>query len=90
MIYIISYDLSEPGQRHEELIGKIKESTAWAKLGESAYLIDSDKTAIKLRDDYRTVLDANDKLYVGQVIAPAAWYGMPEEVSNWILDKLKK
>ena len=59
-------------------------------MGESAYLVDSDKTAIELRDDYRTVLDANDKLYVGQVIAPAAWYGMPEEVSNWIFDKLKK
>lgn len=89
MIYIISYDLSEPGQRYEELIGKIKESNAWAKLGESAYMVDSDKTPIELRDDYRTVLDSNDKLYVGRVYAPAAWYGMPNEVSEWILTKLE-
>lgn len=90
MIYIITYDLSEPGQNFENLVEKIKESGSWAKLGGSAYLVDSAKSAVELRDECKKFIDSNDKLYVGQVEAPAAWSGMPQDVSNWIKDKLKK
>lgn len=90
MIYIVSYDLSEPGQCYEQLVKKIQESAQWAKLGGSAYMIESDKTAVELRDKFIEVLDTNDKLYVGQVNAPAAWFGMPKEVTEWIKKKLDK
>lgn len=89
MIYIVSYDLSEPGQNYDSLIEKIKESDAWAKLGGSAYLVESVKDAKELRDEYKVLLDSNDKLYVGKVDAPAAWTGMPQDVTKWILEKLK-
>lgn len=89
MIYIVSYDLSEPGQNYDALIEKIKESDAWARLGGSSYLVESTKDAKELRDEYKTLLDSNDKLYVGKVEAPAAWTGMPTDVSTWILEKLK-
>lgn len=89
MIYIVSYDLSEPGQRYDELVNKIKEADAWARLGGSAYLVKSDKSAADLRNKYRTVMDDNDKIYVGVVTAPAAWYGMPKDVSDWIVNNVK-
>ena len=89
MIYIVSYDLVEPGRSYNTLVNKIKESDDWAKLGGSAYLIESVKSAIELRDEYKGCIDSNDKLYVGVVEAPAAWIGMSEDVSNWIKKHLK-
>lgn len=89
MIYIVSYDLMNPGQRYDELISKIKESQAWARLGGSAYLVNSDKSPVDLRNYYKSCLDENDKIYVGKVSAPAAWHGMPKDVTDWILSKMK-
>lgn len=90
MIYIVSYDLLSLGQRYDELISKIKESPAWARLGGSTYLVESTKSATELRDDYKSFLDENDKIYVGKVSAPAAWHGMPHDVSDWIISKLRE
>lgn len=88
MIFIVSYDLIEPGQKYEELIKLIKLDGKWARLGYSAYLVDSELTAVELRERYKSVLDGNDKLYVGRVTLPAAWSGMSEGVSKWIKEKL--
>ena len=88
MVFIVSYDLQMPGQKYEELIELIKKEGSWARLGGSAYLIESNSSATELRDRYKTVLDGNDKLYVGQVKTPAAWTGMTEGVSKWIKKKL--
>lgn len=88
MIYIVSYDLRVPGQRYEELSELIKKQGAWARLGGSAYLLESDKSAVELRDCFKSALDANDKLYVGIVTAPAAWTGMSSGVSEWIKKRL--
>lgn len=88
MIYIVTYDLREPGQNYDNLLRIIKSEPAWARLGGSSYLIDTEESAVNLRDKYKRVLDSNDKLYVGIVKAPAAWLGMPDDVSNWIKDNL--
>lgn len=88
MVYIVSYDLSEPNQRYDELISLIKKDGKWARLGFSSYLVVSDATAVELRDRYKTALDGNDKLYVGQVKTPAAWCGMSDRVSQWIKENL--
>ena len=87
--YIISYDLSQPGQNYEELLKRIKSYSQWARLGGSAYIIMTDKSHTEIRDNLLEVLDKNDKLFVGTVSAPAAWYGLGSEVSNWLIDKLK-
>lgn len=89
MVYIVSYDLVEPGQRYEDLINLIKQERSWARLGGSAYLVESSLTAVELRDRYKEALDGNDKLYVGKVSTPAAWYGLSDQVSGWIKDNLK-
>ena len=89
MLYIVSYDLVEPDQRYEDLINLIKQDKIWARLGGSAYLVESNLTAVELRDRYKEVLDGNDKLYVGMVSAPAAWYGLSDQVSEWIKQYLK-
>ncbi|MBN8666129.1 MAG: hypothetical protein J0M30_01415 [Chitinophagales bacterium] len=87
-VYIISYDLKNPGQNYEKILALIKSFGKWARLGGSAYLIVSTQTAVQVRDNLKTALDSNDKLFVGTLTLPAAWVGMPDEVSNWIRNNL--
>lgn len=82
--YIVTYDLIEPGQRYEKLIELIKSEFAWAKIGYSAFIVKSSYSHTELRDKYKQALDANDKLFIGAISAPAAWSGLPDEVSRWL------
>ncbi len=88
-VLIVSYDLVNPGQNYEALLKKIKNVGAWARLGGSAYLVLTDQEPVNVRDSLMTVLDANDKLYVGVAPAPSAWYKQPEDVAKWILGNQK-
>lgn len=88
-VFIVTYDLMKPGQNYEALLKEIKGHTAWAKLGESSYLIKSDSTVVAVRDKLGATLDTGDKLYVGIVTAPAAWRGLSEDVSKWLLENLR-
>lgn len=86
--YLITYDLHRPGQAYEELLRRIKSYGTWARLGESSYIIVSTNSAVQIRDYLNDAIDNNDRLFVGTLIAPAAWNGMSEEVSNWIVNNL--
>lgn len=87
--YIITYELHRPGQNYEELLRRIKSYGTWARLGGSEYIIVSTQTAVQIRDYLNGAIDDNDSLFVGTLIAPAAWHGMTEEVSNWIRNNLQ-
>jgi hypothetical protein len=73
-----------PGQNYEQLLHVIKTYGSWARLGGSAYLINTEATPAQVRDYLRQALDRNDKLYVGVSTAPSAWTGLPDQVSKWI------
>jgi len=87
--YIISYDLNSPGQSYEKVHKVINSYHAWAKLGGSAYIILSDETAPQIRDKLMKKMDVNDQVFVGIIRAPAAWYGVGDEVSDWLKNNLK-
>ena len=91
-IYIVTYDLRSESSSNSfhRLLSLIKEGRRWACLGESSYLIESDKTAVELRDCFKDILGPNDVLYVGMVSAPAAWTGYSKEVTEWIINKLQR
>jgi len=86
--YIISYDLSQPGQNYENVLKTIKSYNNWAKLGGSTYIIISDSSPVQIRDKISQEMDSNDNLYVGVVSSPAAWRGMSDEVSDWLKKNL--
>ncbi|MBT4162855.1 MAG: CRISPR-associated endonuclease Cas2 [Gammaproteobacteria bacterium] len=86
--YIISYDLSQPGQNYEKVLKAIKSYGNWARLGGSAYIVISQASAVDVRDHISRELDSNDKIFVGVVKAPAAWIGMSDEVSDWLKKNL--
>lgn len=87
--YIVSYDLSEPGQNYENVLKAIKKHSGWARLGGSAYVVLSDNSTVEVRNAIATALDSNDKLFVGTINAPAAWIGLTDDVSDWLKNNLK-
>lgn len=87
--FIITYDLSAPARNYEGLLKQIKSYGTWAKICESSYIIKTDKGPVEIRDHLLEQIDDNDKLFVGTLASPAAWYGMSESVSNWILKHLE-
>ncbi len=89
-ILIVSYDIKNPQLNYERLTGKIRSYENWAMLGGSAYLIMTDKTVVQVRDDLLPLLDAGDRLFVGTCPVPAAWSGLPDDVSRWILENQPK
>ena len=89
-VYIITYDLVNPGQNYDKLLRRIKSYNGWARLGGSSYLVTSQLEPDKVRDHLAEVLDGNDKLFVGTCPVPSAWYGLPEDVSKWILENQPK
>lgn len=86
LVLIVSYDLVNPGQNYDRLVRLVKEYPGWARLGGSAYLILTDATPVQVRGHLQQALDLNDKLFVGVAPAPSAWVGLPDDVSNWILE----
>ncbi len=87
--FIISYDLNAPGKNYERVHNVIKRQPGWAKLGGSSYIVITDETEVQIRDAIMEVMDSNDQLFVGLVNAPAAWFGLGDEVSTWLQNNLK-
>lgn len=87
--YIITFELNNPGINEQKLIEEIKSSNFWAKLNSNTFLTLTEKNAILLRDTLTIQLKEGDKLYVGALTNSAAWVGLGDEVSKWILSNQK-
>ena len=61
----------------------------WAKIGQSVYIIKTPESYVQVRDKLVLVFDKNDKLFVGTVSAPAAWFNLGIPVDNWIKTYLR-
>ena len=68
MVYMITYDLNEPGQRYEGVIEAIKSASTgvWCTYWKSSYLIKSNLSAQAIMDRIKPHLDSNDRLIIVQ------------------------
>lgn len=68
-VYLITYDLNNPGQNYEDVIEAIKDSStgAWCTYWKSSYLIKSNLTVNQVSDKITPHLDKNDRLIVIEV-----------------------
>jgi CRISPR/Cas system-associated endoribonuclease Cas2 len=87
-VHVIAYDLQTPGQNYDDLKKKIKSYGTWCHIQESVWMIESSKTCVEIRDDLETVLDNNDKIFVGKMAGEAAWRGLGDAISKWLKDNL--
>ena len=83
--YLITYDLSKPGQAYTDLIKEIKSvaNGYWHHL-QSVWIIRSNLSAAQIRDRLRLHLDANDELLVAGLNGTWATKGLSTEANQWL------
>ncbi len=82
--YIIIFDLKSPILNKKKLISGIQSSQNWAKINESTFVITASLTAEEIRNQLLNLIYEGDKIYVSLLGNLAAWYGLDEQVSNWL------
>jgi hypothetical protein len=87
--FIITFDLKNPGMNQDKLVASIKTATSWARLGTNSFVVSSDKDAAAIREIMLKSLYQGDKIYIGKLDNSAAWYGLGDEVSNWLRNNQK-
>lgn len=75
MVYMITYDLNSAGQRYEEVIKAIKNSSiSWCSYWKSSYLIKSNLSSNQIFDRIKPNIDSNDKVFIVEV-NPSNYHG---------------
>lgn len=75
---ILSFHLTAPEKNLAYMEKGIKALGTWVMLAPNTYVVQSDASPAAVRDKLSFVLEPSDKLYVGTVSAPAAWWGFSE------------
>lgn len=80
--YLIGYDLNNPGQDYSDLIEAIKNIGPWWHCLDSTWIVNSNNSAIQIRDYLVKFLDRNDELLVGHLSGESAWIGFDDDCSK--------
>lgn len=81
----ISYDLNSPGQDYTKVTDAIKSLGSWAKVQKSFWYVNSSYTASQAEAIVRKAIDANDSIIViDSTNNSASWYGLNDEVADYI------
>jgi hypothetical protein len=88
-IFLITYDLKQPGRNYQPVFDHIKANYSWCKGLESVWLVDSLKSSSAIRDEIRAIIDTNDEVFVVRLQREWAsfnyycgdWLNKPER--NW-------
>lgn len=83
MIYLINYDLHNPGKNYDSLIRAIQSYSDWAKISRSCWMVRCDFTATEIRDHLMQHLDDNDILLVCSV-GSWATLNFNQDVIAWL------
>lgn len=82
-VYLVTYDLNNPGQKHTAVLKAIKEFPGWAKLSESSYGVETNLTSKQVFDHLSGYIDKNDTLLVISLSKP--YFGQAtKEVIDWL------
>lgn len=77
--YLISYDLIKPDTNPEYtmLMKMIKSANRWSKPLKSTWLIQTDLSSLDIVNQLKSVIDANDKIYVTEITRNWASINLP-------------
>lgn len=84
--FIIAYDLHKQGQNYACLIKKLEAYGTYFHMQQSVWIIETEHSAVQIRDNLQTCLDANDKIFVGKLTG-GAWAGFTPEQSRWLMNR---
>lgn len=89
-IYLISYDLNQPGHKYEALYKEIKElADGWWHQLNSVWVINHPGPATAIHAALERYIDKNDELLIAKLSSDVAWSGV--EIKRFMVaDKLAK
>jgi CRISPR/Cas system-associated endoribonuclease Cas2 len=88
---VITYDLKKSGQNYEGVIEAIKSFGSWARVQGSVWYVKTTLSASAVRDSLLKHIDSNDSLFVTDATNnDAAWYGLTDEVSDYLKQQWNK
>ncbi|MGE3991146.1 hypothetical protein [Pseudorhodoplanes sp.] len=82
--YQVNYDLRKPGRNYDNLYKRLAEWRA-VRVLKSAWIIETQATAVAIRDDLAKHIDANDGLLVTGMTGEAAWQQLDGNSANFLL-----
>ena len=85
MLYLISYDLKDPGQNYQKLQSAIKGlGISWCHLLESTWVINTAFDARYITNYLRRNMDTNDFLFVVEISKKDRNGFLPQEAWHWL------
>lgn len=81
--FIVSYDLIS-NKDYSKLYEAIRNYGSYAHVLESVWIIKSSSSSSNIRDNLKSYLDSDDKLFVAKLTGESAWKNLPKDVSDWI------
>ncbi len=86
--YLVTYDLSAPGQKYRCIKQIIESNYMWLHFMESNFIIKTHQSPDQIRDNLSRCLDENDSLIVIELSRDWASYGISQEAINWLYQNL--
>lgn len=81
--FIVSYDLIA-NKNYDELYEAIRNYKTYAHVLESVWIIKSSTSSSDIRDNLKSYMDSDDKLFVAKLNGESAWRNLDKEISDWI------
>lgn len=83
--YLITYDLSEKGQRYPELITEIELLGEHCHCLLSVWIVKTSLTAFDILNRLSKHIDSNDKLFVARLTSPEVMFtGIDKKDEKWL------
>ncbi|OBX64898.1 hypothetical protein A9299_00080 [Moraxella osloensis] len=86
-VKLITYDLNAKGQKHAEILAKIKSFGVWARLSESSYAIQTQLNPEQLYNQFKHLIDKNDNILIITLKKPYQGWA-DKEVIEWLESEL--
>ncbi|MBT2603757.1 hypothetical protein J7E55_12090 [Bacillus sp. ISL-53] len=88
-LYIVTYDLNDPGQKYEQLLEVLRSYTDHKHIMKSTFLIYTNETPQQIYDKANVIgLDKNDRFLAIKVTDPKQGW-IPKDVWPWINERIK-
>lgn len=90
MIYLISYDLKQPGRNYDDLYSVIKSADDWAHAMDSLWFINTTESVKVWSNRLRQVLDENDWILVVDITSQPRQGWMKKVIWDWLNKQVQR
>lgn len=87
-VLLITYDLNAKGQKHNEVLTKIKDFQFWLQLSESSYAVSTSLSADQVFKNFENLIDNNDRMFVVPMMQPYQGWASKEQ-HKWLGEHLE-